>query len=254
MLLFRKHSVPPSCAGYLFRKHVLVGALEPGIHRVFDPGRETSVYVFPTAERMLLVINQEVLTKDGVALRASLTVVHRCSDPTRILSTVDLSGGAAAALGRVDERLRQIFQVKLRDVISSLSSEQVNEDRARLTSLKDDATTAEAAKYGVEVVAAQVIDLTFPKHIQELFARQLEAKVRAKADLENARTAVAAARALKNVSEITRGDETIRFHQYLEVLAKIAAKGRHTFVVGGPGSVPVPGGQPPGGTERGEAG
>lgn len=56
---------------------------------------------------------------------------------------------------------------------------------------------AEIAKFGVEIEQAQLRDLTFPKSIRELFAKHLEAKVRAKADLENARTAVATARALK---------------------------------------------------------
>lgn len=75
-------------------------------------------------------------------------------------------------------------------------------------------------------------DLTFPKNIQGLFARHLEAKIRAKADLENARTAVATARALKNASELMKGDDNIRFFQFMETISKIAEKGRHTFLVG----------------------
>ena len=79
---------------------------------------------------------------------------------------------------------------------------------------------------------AQLIDITFPKAIQDLFARLLDSKIRAKSELENARTAVATARALKNASELMKGDENIKFFQYLETISKIADKGKHTFVIG----------------------
>jgi hypothetical protein len=73
---------------------------------------------------------------------------------------------------------------------------------------------------------------TLPKSIQDLFAKNLEAKIRAKSDLENARTTVAVARALKNASELMKDDDNIRFFQLLETISKIAEKGKHTFMIG----------------------
>lgn len=60
----------------------------------------------------------------------------------------------------------------------------------------------------------------------------MEAKIRAKADLENARTAVAIARTLKKASKIMKGDDNIKFFQLLETIGKIAEKGKHTFNFG----------------------
>ncbi len=77
-----------------------------------------------------------------------------------------------------------------------------------------------------------MLDITFPKQIQELFGRYLDAKIRAKTDLENARTAVATARALKNASELMKDDDNIKFFQVLETMTKIAAKGKHSFAFG----------------------
>ena len=74
-------------------------------------------------------------------------------------------------------------------------------------------------------------DVTFPKSIQDLFAKQLDSKIRAKADLENARTAVATARTMKNASKLMEGDENIKFVQFLETINRIASKGKHTFVI-----------------------
>ena len=113
-----------------------------------------------------------------------------------------------------------------------ISSEQPNEKRNELLTAVPDVLQRELSEYGLEIVRLMLRDITFPKPIQDLFARSLESKIRAKADLENARTAVATARTLKNATELMKGDENIRFFQILETITKIAEKGKHTFVVG----------------------
>lgn len=120
----------------------------------------------------------------------------------------------------------------IRNRIAALDSEVINEKRAELTDFELPDVQASVRDLGVVIERIDLRDLTFPKPIQDLFARQLEAKIRSKADLENARTAVATARAIKNASELMKDDDNIRFFQMLETITKIAAKGKHTFVVG----------------------
>ena len=117
-------------------------------------------------------------------------------------------------------------------MIAGIQSEQVNEKRDALLAAVPETLQSELKGYGLEIVRLMLRDITFPKAIQDLFARQLESKIRAKADLENARTAVAAARTLKNASELMKDDENIKFFQVLEAITKIAEKGKHTFVIG----------------------
>ena len=88
------------------------------------------------------------------------------------------------------------------------------------------------ATYGIEINKQYLRDVTFPKSIQNLFAKKLEAKIRAEADLENARAVVATARALKNASKVMENDSNIRFIQWMETITKISGKGNHTFVLG----------------------
>lgn len=90
----------------------------------------------------------------------------------------------------------------------------------------------DAAEWEIVIEQAQIRDLTFPKSIQDLFTKHLEAKIRSRSELENARTAVATARALKNASELMKDDENIKFFQILETINKIAEKGKHTFMIG----------------------
>ena len=113
-----------------------------------------------------------------------------------------------------------------------MDSETLNEKRNELTEFKTEEMEKQVSELGVTIEQAQLKDLTFPKSIQDLFAKHLEAKIRAKSDLENARTAVATARALKNASELMKDDDNIKFFQFIETITKIAEKGRHTFMIG----------------------
>ena len=113
-----------------------------------------------------------------------------------------------------------------------MDSETLNEKRNELTDFKTEEMEKEAAEFGITVKNARLLDLTFPKSVQDLFAKHLEAKIRAKSELENARTTVATARALKNASELMKDDDNLKFFQIIETIAKIAEKGKHTFMIG----------------------
>ncbi len=144
----------------------------------------------------------------------------------------DFSGGEIGITHALSEYIHSVTQVGVRERISVLISEEVNEKRNTLTENLAQELNEKTLERGVEITEITIRDITFPKMIQDLFAKILESKIRAKSDLENARTQVAAARALKNASEIIKGDDNYRFLQYIETLTKIAEKGKHTFIFG----------------------
>ncbi|EJP75258.1 MULTISPECIES: hypothetical protein [Campylobacter] len=75
------------------------------------------------------------------------------------------------------------------------------------------------------------MDITFPKAIQALFARELEANLRAKIELENARTIIATTRALKNAAAIIKDDKEMKFLQVMELLQNAVKTGKNTLNV-----------------------
>lgn len=230
-LLPRKFSVPPNHVGYLFRKNRFDVKLEPGIYRFFDPFAERHVIVLPTSNKIQTIINQEVLTQDNVALRFSYFVEYRIGDADKFVQRFDVHN-AYSPTYEGEQLLHGLTQVYLRAVIAKIASEQLNEQRQTLLDTVPAELREEIKDYGIEIVRLMLRDVTFPKNIQDLFARPLEAKIRARADIENARTAVATARALKNAAELMKDDDNIKFFQLLETINKIADKGRHTFIVG----------------------
>ena len=233
MGLFTKtYQVRPNSQGFLYRNNVLEKQWEPGRYEVFDWRNQTKLLVLPTTSRQVVITNQEVLTSDNIALRFSCVILYRIADGLRFVNSFDFSQGVGPALNEAEQRVAVAVQLSARVQIGVSTSEDLNERRAELADLQTEALAQRALELGVVLEMVQLRDLTFPKNVQELFARHLEAKIRAKADLENARTTVATARALKNASELMKGDENIRFYQFLETITKIASKGKHTFLVG----------------------
>jgi regulator of protease activity HflC (stomatin/prohibitin superfamily) len=175
-----------------------------------------------------------VLTRDQVALRFSYFAEYYINDGRKVLEHFDLLNepNRYHSLYEVEQVIHQYTQVAWREEIAQIDSEQLNDQRAELMREVPIYLKETVEEYGISLDKLLLRDITFPKNVQNLFAKQLEAKVRAKADLENARTAVATARALKNASELMKNHEHIKFIQWMETLGKIAENGKHTFFIG----------------------
>lgn len=228
--MFKKtYEILPNTMGFLYKNNVFERALTAGFHEVWDWKNRTKVYTLPKNSRLFNVINQEVLTKDNIALRFSFSAIFKINDGQKVLENADLSRPDYILLD-IEESLRNHLQIYFRKTIAEIESELLNEKRNELVDLEK--IQQEIDDLGIMVESVQIKDITFPKSIQDLFAKHLEAKIRAKAELENARTAVATARALKNASELMKDDDNIKFVQMLETITKIASKGKHTFMIG----------------------
>ncbi len=233
MALFKKqYQVKPNTIGFLYRDNIFEQKLTSGYHEIWDWKNRTELFCIPETSKLISITNQEVLTKDNVALRFSFNVLYKITDGQKLLSQFALDRQAAYIIQELEQRIYNIVQLFIRNRIAEMDSETLNEKRNELTEFKTEEMEKQVSEFGVTIEQAQLKDLTFPKSIQDLFAKHLEAKIRAKSDLENARTAVATARALKNASELMKDDDNIKFFQLLETITKIADKGKHTFMIG----------------------
>jgi regulator of protease activity HflC (stomatin/prohibitin superfamily) len=233
MGIFKKqYQVKPNTLGFLYRDNIFEQKLTSGYHEVWDWKNRTELFLLPESSKLLTVTNQEVLTKDNVALRFSFNVIYKINDGQKFLGKFALDRQIYVIIQEAEQRLYNIVQLYIRNRIAEMDSETLNEKRNELTEFKTEEMEKEVSEFGITIEQAQLRDLTFPKSIQDLFAKHLEAKIRAKSELENARTAVATARTLKNASELMKDDENIKFFQIIETITKIAEKGKHTFMIG----------------------
>ena len=227
-MFYKELEVASGCVGLLFKKNIFQRELPAGIYK-FSPWEKVYIISLSQKLRSVRVVNQEVLTADNIALRFSFYLLYKL-DNAKLFT--DNFGVEESNFSVAEQQIAAAAQVLLRQKISAFTSEKLNECRNDITDFKEADFCNEVGALGLKIIKAQLIDITFPKSVQDLFSRVLESKIRATSELENARTAVATARALKNASELMKGDENIKFFQYLETITKIADKGKHTFVIG----------------------
>src|SRR5882762_9624091 len=85
-----RFSVSPSEIGYLYRKNRLTQKLDAGIYDFFDYKKVLKLVSFPTTNRIQTIVNQEVLTKDNVALRFSFFVEYKIGNVDKFIETIDV--------------------------------------------------------------------------------------------------------------------------------------------------------------------
>lgn len=200
----------------------------PGRYR---HGVTTSLRKVDLRPTLLAVNGQEVLSRDGVAVKVSLTASYR------------ITSAKSAILGAMDYQsaLYTELQQALRVAVSSADVEALLANRAELGAqmLRDVQTAAE--RIGLEVERVAIRDLTLPGELKKIFAQTIKAKQEGLAALERARGETAALRNLANAAQMVERHPQLMQLRLLQVAGQQSAL---TMVVGMPqGTVPLPSGK-----------
>ena len=148
-------------------------------------------------ERELTIKGQEILTADKVAIRVSILVQFRVTDPKAAIHTVD----------NFEDRLYSDVQLAARRSLASMTLEEILTNRNRLSEDILSDVTESAGSYGVTIRRADVKDLIFPGNLQEIMNRVLAAERHSEAQLVEARTRAEVEQIeAESRAEITRRD------------------------------------------------
>lgn len=129
-------------------------------------------------ERDLTIKGQEILTSDKVAIRVSILVQFRVTDPKAAIHTVD----------NFEDRLYSDVQLAARRALASMTLDEILTNRNRLSEEILSDVKESATGYGVTIRRADVKDLIFPGNLQEIMNRVLAAERNSQAQLVEART------------------------------------------------------------------
>jgi len=180
-------TIPHAHAGALYHDGVFVRILDPGRYDTGPQGFfdkiKRSITVVDTRERSLVLKGQEILTADKVAIRVSILVFFKVVD-------------AAAALHEVanyTERIYEDVQLSARRFLSSRSLDDILADRNDISDAVLKSVSDSAARFGVEILRADVKDLVFPGNLRQIMNQVLETERRAEAKLIGARKEAEAA-------------------------------------------------------------
>lgn len=181
----REVIVRPTHRGLWYEDGVLTKVLEPGRYvrpRYIDlkvwRRKRVEVFLVDVRERELTIKGQEILTGDKVAIRVSIVVQFRVTDPARAIHSVE----------SFEERLYSDVQLAARRSLATMTLEEILTNRNRLSDdiLRD--VKEAAGGYGVTILRADVKDLVFPGNLQEIMNRVLAAERMSQAQLVEART------------------------------------------------------------------
>jgi regulator of protease activity HflC (stomatin/prohibitin superfamily) len=198
-----------------FRDGVITGVLPPGRHRLSR--RRDRVVMLSATPTSLVIPSQEVLTADGVTVRATVALVATIVDPVVSLRAGDWHS-----------QLYLDVQLALRSAITAVTLEDVIANRGDLDAPLTEAAQASAGSLGVEVSKLAVRDLVVPGEQRKLLAQIVEARLAGQASLERARGETAALRNLANAAALLRDNPDL---YRLRLLQEIATSDGNTFVI-----------------------
>jgi regulator of protease activity HflC (stomatin/prohibitin superfamily) len=139
---------------------------------------KVEVVLVDIRERELTIKGQEILTSDKVAIRVSIVVQFRVTQPEAAMHRV----------ANYEDRLYSDVQLAARRSLASMTLEEILTNRNRLSEdiLRD--VKESATGYGVAILRADVKDLIFPGNLQEIMNRVLATERMSEAQLVEART------------------------------------------------------------------
>jgi regulator of protease activity HflC (stomatin/prohibitin superfamily) len=137
-----------------------------------------------------------------ISLKITSTLIYSVTDGNVFLQNFFPEYEGAQVTYKAQNYLRETVQVFLREYIATIESKDLIESATLLADIDVTKLNAELEKLGLKIEKLALRDIVFPKKIQDLYAKKLEAKIRSEAELENARTVVSTTRALKNASKM----------------------------------------------------
>lgn len=213
--------------GLLMVDGEFVETLKPGRHAFWAVGRQVTIVKADMRPTPLEVTAQEILTKDRVGIRVTLTAFYRVVDPVKaVLGTNDVSG-----------TIYRLVQFAIREAVATRTLDEILAARDEIDKQVRAFVAGRVAELGAEVTEIGVKDVILPGDVRELLNKVVEAERVAKANLIRRQEETAATRSLLNTSRLMEDNPLLLRLKELEALEKLVEKvGRidlHTGQAGG---------------------
>jgi regulator of protease activity HflC (stomatin/prohibitin superfamily) len=201
-------------AGLLYVEGKLVERLAPGRHALWTVGRKVEVKRLDLRPQSVEITAQEMLTKDRIALRVTLTALRRIVDPER----------AVSAVVDVDGWLYRLVQFAIREAVAARTLDEVLSAKSALDAELRTFVRERLGGTGIEIEELGVKDVILPGEIRELVNKVVEAERVAKANLIRRQEETAATRSLLNTAKLMEENPLLLRLKELESLERLVEK------------------------------
>lgn len=218
-------SVGEAQAALVMLDSELLETAGPGRHGYWQVGRKVTSRVLDMRPLPLEVTAQEILTKDRVSIRVTLT------------SFVQVTDARKAVTGTPDylDRVYKLVQFAVREAVAGRTLDGLLNDRAKVDSEIAAHVGRELGDIGVRVTGLGIKDVILPGEMRELINRVVEAEKVAAANLIRRREETAATRSLLNTAKLMADNPVLMRLKELEALERVTEKIGRIDVTAGSG-------------------
>lgn len=178
--------------------------------------KSSQIVVVDGRKLLVNVLGQEVLTKDQISVKLSVSGFYQVVDAVKAKHETD-SYLAALYAG---------IQTVLRDLVSAMTLDELLEKKTDMDASLLEKTKAVAATLGLDVPMIAVRDVMLPAQLKKAYAGVMEAKKEAQRQLEKARGEQAVLRSLANSSQLYNEHPMLMQARVIQSLST----GNHTIV------------------------
>lgn len=212
--LVNSFSVNSGCEGALYDNGKFVKLLPEGKYWYFVKNNTVEMKQIDLKMRTFTISGQELLTMDKVALRINFAVTVKTKDCMK----------AVSVFGNYDEQLYLLFQLSLREYISSKTLDELLAQKHEIGKIILETLKKKEKEYGAEFTEAGIKDIILPGEIKEILNTVLIAEKKALANVITRREETASTRSLLNTAKLMDENATLLRLKELEYLEKICDK------------------------------
>ena len=203
----------------------IVETVGPGRYGYWQVGRKVTALTLDTRPAPLEVTAQEILTKDRISIRVTLT------------SFVEVTDVEKAALSTPDYQAHvyKLVQFAVREAVAGRTLDELLNDRVKVDREIVAHVRDALGDVGVRVTELGIKDVILPGEMRELINRVVEAEKVAQANLIRRREETAATRSLLNTAKLMADNPVLMRLKELEALERVTDKIGRIDVVAGAG-------------------
>jgi regulator of protease activity HflC (stomatin/prohibitin superfamily) len=210
--------------GLKYTKGRYAGTLDPGQYWIITTF--SSIIPVDIRPEFITIQGQDVLSSDGVTLKASLAAEFQVADPNL----------AVNKNANFRTSLYLSLQMALREIVGTEKIDVLLGNRGTISAKLMELTSGKASELGLKLISADMKDIMFPGEMKKAFAQVVKAQKEGQAALERARGETAALRSLANAARTMDDNPNLLQLRALQVLADSSG---NTLVFGVPNG-PVP--------------
>ena len=201
--------------GLRYEQGRLTAVLEPGRYKLWThPEGQARIATADMRRTEVTITGQELMTRDKVSLRLTLTVAFAIEDAVRATHHVE----------NVRDAVYTAVQLAARGYVASVTLDELLEGRDAFSRFLSQEVVPKAHAFGVRVDDVGVKDVVLPGEMKSLLNRVIEAEKAAAANVISRREETAATRSLVNTARLMADQPILLRLKELEAMQEIAAQ------------------------------